>query len=59
MVDYIGPSLDTTMSAISNALHLFAAHPEQWQLLKDNAALIPNAVNEIIRYESPLRAFAR
>jgi cytochrome P450 len=59
MVDYIGPSLDTTISAISNALHLFAAHPKQWQLLRGDPALIPNAVNEIVRYESPLRAFSR
>ena len=59
MIDYIAPSLDTTISAISNALHLFATHPEQWQILKDDPALIPNAVNEVVRYESPLRAFAR
>jgi cytochrome P450 len=59
MVDYIGPSLDTTISAIANALHLFAVHAEQWQRLKDDPALIPNAVNEIVRYESPLRAFSR
>ena len=59
MIDYIAPSLDTTISAIANALHLFAAHPDQWQLLREDAGLIPNAVNEIVRYESPLRAFAR
>jgi cytochrome P450 len=59
MIDYIAPSLDTTISAISNALHLFATHPGQWQLLRDDPALIPNAINEILRYESPLRAFAR
>jgi cytochrome P450 len=59
MIDYIAPSLDTTISAISNALHLFACHPDQWQLLKADPGLIPNAVNEIVRYESPLRAFTR
>jgi cytochrome P450 len=59
MIDYLGPSLDTTASAISNALHLFATHPEQWQLLKDDRTLLPNAVNEVVRYESPLRAFSR
>jgi cytochrome P450 len=59
MIDYIAPSLDTTISAISNALHLFATHPEQWQLLRNDPALLPNAVNEVIRFESPLRAFAR
>ena len=59
MIDYIAPSLDTTISAISNALHLFATHPEQWQLLRNDPALLPNAINEVLRYESPLRAFAR
>ena len=59
MIDYIAPSIDTTMSAISNALHLLATHPEQWQLLKADPTLIPGAINEVIRYESPLRAFSR
>lgn len=59
LVDYIAPSLDTTISAISNALNLFACHREQWQLLREEPHRIPNAVNEIVRYESPLRAFAR
>ncbi|MFF0011338.1 cytochrome P450 [Streptomyces sp. NPDC005374] len=59
MVDYLAPSLDTTISAISNALHLFATHPEQWRLLKADPGLIPNAVNEVVRYESPIRAFSR
>ena len=59
MVDYVAPSLDTTISAISSALHLFAIFPEQWATLKDNPDLIPNAVNEVVRYQSPVRAFAR
>jgi cytochrome P450 len=59
MIDYLVPSLDTTISAIAAALHLFATHPEQWRALKADPSLIPNAVNEIVRYESPLRAFTR
>lgn len=59
MIDYIAPSLDTTISAISNAIYLFARHPDQWELLKSDPSLIPNAVNEVVRYESPLRAFTR
>ncbi|OCB58624.1 monooxygenase [Mycobacterium vulneris] len=59
LVDYIAPSIDTTMSAIANALNLFANHPDQWQLLKDEPDLLPNAVNETVRCEPPLRAFAR
>jgi cytochrome P450 len=59
MIDYLAPSLDTTLSAIASALHLFATHPGQWQLLKDDPGLIPNAVNEVVRFEPPLRAFSR
>ncbi|MFJ9895568.1 cytochrome P450 [Streptomyces sp. NPDC091280] len=59
MIDYLAPSLDTTISAISTALHLFAAHPDQWRALREDPGLIPNAVNEVVRFESPLRAFAR
>lgn len=59
MVDYIAPSLDTTISAISNALYLLGTHPEQWELLKNDRTLMAKAVNEVVRFESPLRAFAR
>jgi cytochrome P450 len=59
MIDYIAPSLDTTISAISSALYLFATHPDQWQILKEDPSLINNAVNEVVRFEAPLRAFAR
>jgi cytochrome P450 len=59
MIDYLAPSLDPTISAISHALFRLAAPPDQWRLLRDNPALLPNAVNEVIRFESPLRAFSR
>ena len=59
MIDYLGPSLDTTIGAISGALDLFARHPEQWRAIRQNPDLIPNAVNEVVRYESPIRPFSR
>ena len=59
LVDYLGPALDTTISAIATALSLFATHPEQWELLRTEPARIPNAINEIVRYESAVRAFGR
>lgn len=59
LIDYIAPSLDTTVSAISSALYLFAAHPDQWQLLREEPELLSNAVNEVVRFESPLRSFTR
>ncbi|MGB6181898.1 MAG: cytochrome P450, partial [Rhodococcus sp. (in: high G+C Gram-positive bacteria)] len=57
MIDYLAPSLDTTIGAISGALHLFARHPEQWTMLREDHDRIPNAINEVVRYESPIRAF--
>ena len=59
MIDYLAPSLDTTISAIASALMLLAQHPDQWAALKADPSLIPNTVNEVVRLESPLRAFAR
>ncbi|MFZ0834544.1 MAG: cytochrome P450, partial [Mycobacterium sp.] len=59
MIDYLVPSLDTTISGIANALALFATHPDQWALLRAERSLLPNAINEVLRYESPLRAFTR
>jgi cytochrome P450 len=59
MIDYLAPSLDTTISAISSALRLFALHPEQWAHLRADRDLVPNAFNEVVRFEAPLRAFSR
>ena len=59
MGDYLGPSLDTTILATGSTIALFAEHPDQWDELRENPQLIPNAVNEAIRLESPIQAFSR
>lgn len=59
LVDYLAPSIDTTLSAIASALYLFAVHPDQWCALRADRGLLPNAINEVVRLESPLRAFSR
>jgi cytochrome P450 len=59
MFDYMIPSLDTTINATSNAVWLFSENPEQWDLLRENPSLIPNAINEILRMEAPIRSFNR
>jgi cytochrome P450 len=59
MNDYMGPSLDTTIFTTSSAIWLFAQNPEQWRLLRSNPDLIPNAINEVVRLESPLQGWSR
>ena len=59
MRDYLGPSLDTTIFATANLVLLFGRHPEQWNLVREDPALIPNAINEALRLESPVRGFTR
>ena len=59
LLDYTAPSLDTTILAISSAIWLFARHPEQWDLIREQQALIPSAINEVLRIESPIQVFSR
>jgi cytochrome P450 len=59
MNDYMGPSLDTTISATSNLIVQFAENPDQWELLREKPTLLPNAINESVRLDSPIQAFTR
>lgn len=59
MLDYLAPSLDTTISAVGSAIWLFGTRPDQWDAVRADPGLIPNAVNEIVRFEAPIRAFGR
>ncbi len=59
MLDFLGPSLDTTASALGAAFHLFATRPDQWDLLRAEPGRIPDAINEIVRWQSPVRFFTR
>jgi len=44
---------------MSNTLWLLARHPEAWDAIRENHALIPQAILEGIRLESPIRGFTR
>jgi cytochrome P450 len=59
MLDYVTPSLDTTILGITNMVALFAEHPDQWDLLRADRTLIPHAINESLRLESPVPQFSR
>ncbi len=56
---YLVPSVDTTISAVGSAIWLFGRYPEQWDQVRANPSLIPNAFEEVLRLESPLQSFSR
>ncbi|KRB78782.1 MULTISPECIES: cytochrome P450 [unclassified Sphingomonas] len=59
MAAYLMAGLDTTISSITNAVHLFGTFPDQWDVVRADPARIPHAYNEILRIESPVQAFRR
>jgi cytochrome P450 len=59
LIDYIAPSLDTTILATGHLLYLLGRHPEQYEKVRSDPALIPAAVHEALRFESPVRGFSR
>lgn len=58
-IDYLAPSLDTTIHAMSHLVNLFAMHPGEWDRVRNDATLVPSAVEEILRMEAPVRGFTR
>ncbi len=50
---------DTTRNTASGGMLALLEHPEQWQMLCEDPALITGAVEEILRYTSVVNYFAR
>lgn len=50
---------ETTVNLIGNGLLALLRNPAQWQILRDDPTLVPNAVEELLRYDSPVQAIAR
>jgi cholest-4-en-3-one 26-monooxygenase len=50
---------ETTRNAISGGLLAFCEHRDQWELLRDRPELVPDAVEEILRWVSPISHFTR
>jgi pimeloyl-[acyl-carrier protein] synthase len=50
---------ETTLSFISNTIYTLLSHPEQFQLLKEDPALLTPALEESLRFESPVSRQAR
>ena len=50
---------ETTANLIGNGLLALLRNPEQWAALKADPALIPNAMDELLRYDSSVQMTAR
>ncbi len=54
-----GAGFETTVNLVSNGTALLLAHPDQRRLLADDPSLWPNAVDEMLRVESPVQRTGR
>jgi cholest-4-en-3-one 26-monooxygenase len=50
---------ETTRNAISGGLLAFCEHPGEWEKLRGRPELVPDAVEEILRWVSPISHFTR
>ncbi len=50
---------ETTRNLMSGAMHTFFEHPEQWERLVADRNLLPTAVEEMLRFVTPVMNFRR
>ena len=55
----IAGGAETTRTLISHGLRTFCDHPDQWELLHEQPDRIPAAVEELLRWVSPLNNMFR
>jgi cholest-4-en-3-one 26-monooxygenase len=50
---------ETTRNLISGAMVAFFDNPDQWELLRKDRSLLPSAIEEMLRYVTPVMNFRR
>lgn len=56
---FVAGGAETTRTAIAHGLRAFCDHPEAWERLAEEPELIPTAVDEVIRWVTPLNNMFR
>jgi cholest-4-en-3-one 26-monooxygenase len=56
---FISGGAETTRTAISHGVRAFADHPEQWEAMAADPSLVPGAVEEVLRWVTPLNNMFR
>ena len=59
IIDYVAPSLDTTILATGHMLWLLGTTSGALERIRAEPELIPGVVNEVVRLASPIRGFTR
>ncbi|CAN5906587.1 steroid C26-monooxygenase Cyp142 [soil metagenome] len=55
----ISGGAETTRTVIARGLAALAQHPDQWEAMANDPGLVPGAVEELIRWVTPLNNFFR
>lgn len=55
----LAAGFETTVNLLGNGIRLLLDHPDQLEILRDDPSLWPNAVEEILRFDSPVQLSAR
>jgi len=55
----IAGGAETTRTVIAHGLHVLSEHPEAWEAMAANPDMIPQAVEELIRWVTPLNNMFR
>ncbi|MEX0874517.1 MAG: cytochrome P450 [Actinomycetota bacterium] len=55
----VAAGIETTRSALSGAMLQLGRHPEAWHRLRADPETLPTAVEEILRFVSPVTSFRR
>lgn len=56
VLNVLAGGVDTTAAQLAHAMRLFAAHPDQWELLASRPELVGKAIDEVLRFE-PITPF--
>lgn len=56
---FISGGAETTRTAISHGLRTFVDHPDQWEDIATDPDLVPGAVEEVLRWVTPLNNMFR
>ncbi|MFP5325885.1 MAG: cytochrome P450 [Acidimicrobiia bacterium] len=56
---FISGGAETTRTVIARGLAKLAEHPDQWEAMADDPSLVARAVEELIRWVTPLNNFFR